>query len=53
MVHVQEHLEQVDDGMDTMRNNVTSLMNNINKNQIEVSSFTVLAPINVALDKQQ
>ena len=39
MVHVQEHLEQVDEGMDIMRENVSSLMNNMNQHQAEVSYF--------------
>ena len=42
MVHVQEHLEQVDEGMDIMRENVSSLMNNMNQHQAEVSYFYIL-----------
>jgi hypothetical protein len=38
MENVQEHLEQVDDGMDIMRKNVTALMNTININQNEVKN---------------
>ena len=42
MENVQEHLEQVDDGMDIMRKNVSALMNTININQNEVKILLII-----------